>query len=190
MKSSLWRRSVVGAGAAAVLVLAGCGSASDRLTEELIERASGGEVEIDRDGDRIIIGDSDGEVIIEGDGESFTIESEDGTAQFSTSADVPAEWAAVLEVFPGAEVVGVFEFTEGDAQSQKVSMVVDDALEQVLEFYDRTLTTGGFTESSRLASSTDGDGFAQIMYTRDQSTVVVLASDNDGRVDPSVSLMG
>jgi len=128
--------------------------------------------------------------VIESEGESFTIESEDGTVQFSTSADVPAEWAAVLEVFPGADVIGVFEYTEGDIVSQKVSMVIDDSFEQVVEFYDRGLTAAGFTESSRIAQSTGGNEFAQVMYTRDELTVTMLASENDGQVDLSISLIG
>ncbi len=186
-----WCRGIIAlVGAAAMVAISGCGSASDRLTEELIERASGGEVEIDRDGERIIISDDEGGVVIDSDGETITFETDDGTAQFRSSGDLPAEWAAVIEVFPGAEVLGVFEFTEGDVKSQKVSMVIDDRLDQVLEFYDRTLTAAGFTETSRLASSSDGDGFAQIMYGRDDQSVVMIASDNDGSVDLSIALMG
>jgi hypothetical protein len=189
-------RGAVGVGftIAVVTVMSGCGSASesftDRLAEEVIERASGGSVEVDRDGDRLVISGEDGEAVIESDGESFTIESEDGTAQFSTNADVPAEWTAVLEVFPGADVVGVFEYTEGDIKSQKVSMVIDDSFEQVVEFYDRSLTAAGFTEGSRMAQSSGGNAFAQAIFTRDELTVTMLASENDGKVDLSISLTG
>ncbi len=175
-------------------VVSGCGSASesfsDRLAEELIERASGGSVEVDRDGDRLVISGEDGEFVIDADGDNFTFSGEDGDAQFRTGGDVPDEWAAVLEVFPGAEVLGVFEISDGGAMSQKVSMRIEASLEQVLEYYERSLTSAGFTETSRLSSSSDGDGFAQIGYSRDALQVFVLASDNDGGVDLSVSLMG
>ena len=50
--------------AGAVLVTAGCRKAADAATEAAIERASGQQVQVDRDGERVRIASADGETTI------------------------------------------------------------------------------------------------------------------------------
>jgi hypothetical protein len=188
---------VITAGATALVaavVVAGCGSATDRiserLSEEVLERVSGEDVDISRDGERIVISGQDGEFVIDANEETVTVESDEGSMQFSFGGDIPAEWSETVAVYPGAEVVSVFDFSSPEGVNQSVAMSVSDSPDDVLEFYDRALLAQGFTEVSRLSMGSGDDQLVQVAYEAGGLTASVMVGQSSEGVEVTVSLLG
>lgn len=109
------RRSVIAVAAVAVAVgtlLTGCGQIAESATEQLIEQAAGGSVNID----------------IEGDG--MTVEGEDGAISMGGNLDLPDNWPGEVPTFSDGSLV----FVTVDAASGSASAMwntessVEDAL--------------------------------------------------------------
>jgi hypothetical protein len=185
--------TVIAAGIAAVGLLSACGSVQDRATDFALERITDGNVEIDRDGNRIVVSGEDGEFVIDAEDGTFTMEGSDGDGSFSIGGtDIPDEWASLLSVFPGATVEAVQSFTGSDGVNQSVSMSTSADASEVMAYYVDIATRAGYTESYR--SDTNAGGVQQTMVTFDRSTdgagsqIAIINTRIDGRTEAIVSL--
>jgi hypothetical protein len=185
--------AALAAGIATIGLLSACGSVQDRATDFALERITDGNVEIDRDGNRIVVSGEDGEFVIDAEDGTFTMEGSDGDGSFSIGGtDIPDEWSSLLSVFPGATVEAVQSFTGSDGVNQSVSMSTSADPSEVVAYYVDIATRAGYTESYRADSNTGG--LQQTMLTFDRSSdggnsqIAIIATRTDGRTDVIVSL--
>jgi hypothetical protein len=97
VESGKYVRLAVGVGAAAVLVLTGCGQAAEKAAESAIESASGGDVQVD-------IGDQT---------MTFTDEEEGVRVQGGEGTQLPAAFPADLPTPPNGQLMSAAETPDG-----------------------------------------------------------------------------
>lgn len=137
---------------AGAMVLTGCGSATEKITETVIESAGGGEVDIDID---------------EGDG-TFSFESEEGS--FSVGGEGPKNWPDGVPLPEGLD----FATEQADTGNVVVtSWTYGEGVDigVVIEDYVEALDAAGFTDGGFELIDATGSG----SYQRGQETVTFQA---------------
>ncbi|MFT7600660.1 MAG: hypothetical protein ACI8TP_003604 [Acidimicrobiales bacterium] len=135
---------------AATLLLSACGKAAEMVTEEAIERQSGGDVNVSDDGESISFESEDGSGSIsiesDDDGETGTISGTDTEGnEFSTSvggSEIPDDFP--MPVFEPSTVVAVItsETSAGSAFIVKLEIARGDA-DAALAFYEDWFSAEG-----------------------------------------------
>jgi hypothetical protein len=183
-----------------VLVAVGCGGdqVAERIAENRIESAGGGDVDVDlndgefsvktEDGEFSIKTDEDGNVSIQGsgsnDGETFTIESENGetvvesdggTATFSQGTDLPEGFPDDIPI-PDSMTV-VFSQAAETPEGQAFSIVATSPLgvDELVEQMTSGLESGGY-EQQQLTTTPDG---AVMVYQQSDRAVTVAIGGGD-----------
>lgn len=168
-----------------VLVLAACGSATEELTEQLIESETGAEVEFD--GDSMVIESEDGEgsLTIEDDGDGVTIsgsgdDGEDVTIEMG-GAEVPEDFP--MPIFDPSEVTIVSTFAVGDESSFSVTLEIDPGdAEEALAFYLDWFEAEGMevmsSESMVIAESEQITSIVQVAEYGEYSEVILTWTPN------------
>jgi hypothetical protein len=153
--------------ACAALCLAGCQKAADTATEVAIERAGGGKVEVDRDGDRVSLKTEQGELNMQA-GESLPL-----PADFPKDIWLPKRYDvnSVMDM-AGVQVVSVR--TQG-----KVTGLHADAR--------AAMTEAGWKQTMSMQHSADN---AMLSFEKDQRAAVLSfnGADNGDGVVMSVQL--
>lgn len=163
--------------AVALLAVAGCGEAAEKITEEAIEQSAGGEGDVDLDFDE--------------DGGSVKVETEDGTIEYDvdgSGGELADDFPSSVPVVDGFKVVTNASQTIDGEKSFTASGTVDGDPEQIYadivdEFesagwettndYEQTSNgsfTGGATFSDgeydvNVGVLTDGEGETFVSYT-------------------------
>lgn len=163
------------AAAAGAILLAGCSSAADKVTEQgleqLIESQGGGNVDLDLGGDG-----------------SVSIQGEDGSSWSMGGAEVPDTWPADVPLPDEYDVQTASTSTDAASGGQMTILLgtTSMSLEQVQQFYADALS--GWEEGMNMTSSSGGSGSMTLAYSRDGRTVMVTAGDEaDGSVYLQVS---
>lgn len=107
----------------------GCSCAAEKVTENLVEEATG--VEVDQDGDSVTI-TGEGE-----DGEQVTITGGEG-------GSVPEDFPTDFPIYDG-KVTGSSSLATGDGSMYTVSVETEDGLDAVKAFFDEELEAEGWT---------------------------------------------
>lgn len=113
--------AVAGVAAVALLTLAGCQAISDqvnqkvgeKVTEKLLENASGGKVQIDTNSGSMNIKTDQGDVKLTSDGNNMVIKGSNGEAMFGGGDARPAGVSADLPNLEGAKEYAWIGSTEG-----------------------------------------------------------------------------
>lgn len=144
--------------ACAVLALSGCQKAADAATEAAIERASGGKVEVDRDGDRVSFKTDQGERLDMQAGESLPL-----PADFPKDVWLPGRYDvnSVMDM-AGVQVVSVR--TQG-----KVAGLHADARAAMAE--------AGWKQTMSMQHSADN---AMLSFEKDKRAAVLSFNRIDG----------
>lgn len=143
-----------------------CGNIADRVTEGVLERAAGGNADIDLNGD---------------DG-SVTIETDEGTARFGAGGNLPVSFPDDVPL-PSADyqVAQSFEQSGSDGVAVQVSLSVSGAADDIAEELETAFAVAGWEKES--TSRTSGDGFAHITmaFSKDgmQTMVMIMSDDGD-----------
>lgn len=130
----------------ALVGLTGCENAAESMAESMVEAASGGEVEIDRDGKKVRIKTDEGEVTTEvnEDGETAraVVTGPDGEkATFTSGKEVPADFP--LPILEGAEVMSSTQMKQNGGAMYNVTIKTDQEPAQAADFYVEALKAKG-----------------------------------------------
>lgn len=160
---ALRRIAIIGALA---LATTACGSITERVTEGVLERAAGGDVDIDLDGD---------------DGGSITIETSEGTARIGAGGNLPDSFPDDVPL-PSADyqVAQSFEQSTNDGVGIQVSLGVKAAADDIADELEKAFADGGWENESTSRSS--GDGFTQVIlgFSKGDMRVMVMIMSDDG----------
>ncbi len=194
-------------GFAAILTLAavGCGKSPTEIgLEKIIESQTGGDVDLDLDGDggfsiqtedgsmtidedgNFAVVGRDGEVVTgSGDSEgNMTFEGEDGSFTMSQGSDIPDEWPSAVPVPEGLAVTSS-SVMGNDANGSAITLAgtADDG-EAFASDYSAALEAAGFESESEFSS----DGMYSASYSNDAWGVTFGFTDYDGAHQVNVTV--
>lgn len=128
-----------------VVLAGGCpkiaDEAAERSVEQAIERASGGEVDVQLEGDEMTFTDTE-------TGETRTIAT--GAGQ------MPEGWPEALPQYPGSEIVAGDRIASGEKVSFHVQITTADPGTGVAEFYKEKALGAGYELAHEVTSNNDG----------------------------------
>ena len=131
----------------------------DRFTEQVVERATGGEIDIDREGG------------------TFTIESEDGESSFSFgSTEVPDTFpVADVPLYENMNIVSAAESSNEQGDFWSINGVSDTDRQTILSAIEGSYSDWNRTSRSSL------DGYTLVNYEKDAYNVSIsVISSDDG----------
>lgn len=145
--------------------LTACGNATETGLENVIESETGGDVDVDLDGD-----------------DGVSIQTEDGSFSSGATTELPEEWPGDVPEPDGLAITSAAVIGSGTERAINVTGTVDD--EGFVESYGSALEAAGFNEDSTFES----DGTISNVYSNDNFTVgVVYAGDqSENQVNLSV----
>lgn len=160
------------AAVAALLLLAGCGAAaekvSEKATEQAIESQTGGDVDIDTDGEG-----------------SVDIETEDGSLSFGTG-EIPEEWPQDVPVPEGIEVLSGTTMDASDGKLVSITATSDRSPEELLAELKETLGDWEISGESTM-TSTDGD-ISGAQWDTDGRRFTMAASNGGDGTETSLTM--
>ena len=158
-------------GAAGIVIgFTGCGNATETGVEKLIESQSGGDVDLDLDGDggfsvqteeggmsidedgNFVITDADGSVLTgNADAETgeFSAESEDGSFRVDASGEIPEEWPSDVPLPEGIEGASS---TVTQSPTELAITVTGQAGDSFVDDFGSALEDSGFEQTSNFES--------------------------------------
>lgn len=149
--------------------LAGCSSpadeAAERLTEELIEGAGGGEVEVDIDDESITFSDEQGNEFSAGDGST-----------------IPDTWPEGVPLYMGGQLVFATVQAEGTASAL---WETDESVEAAVASYDDALQAAGYSLDQEASMA----GAQMRTYSGNNLMVNVTVAEGDGVTDVTIAVM-
>jgi hypothetical protein len=190
MRTNTIRRSVIALGIAGFAFgFTACGNATETGVEKLIESQSGGDVDLDLNGDggfsvqteeggmsidedgNFVITDANGSVVTgnaDSDTGDFVVESEDGSFSSGSTTELPEEWPTEIPEPDDLAIASASVIASDTEQAITVTGTADD--EGFVESYGGVLQSAGFDEQSTFTS---GDTINNV-YTNDEWTVGVI----------------
>ncbi len=205
MQRSTIRRPLIILGVAGfALAFSGCEKASETGLEKLIESQSGGNVDLDLNGDNgfsvqteeggmsidengnFVITDANGSVLTgNADSETgeFSMESEDGSFSSGATTELPEEWPREIPEPNGLAIASATVIGSSTDQVFNVVGTVDDG-EGFVKSYASALESAGFNEDSTFTS----DGTINNVYSNDDWTVGIFYLGDQGENQVNVSV--
>lgn len=173
--------------ATGAVLLTGCGAAADeaaeRAVEQAIESETGGDVDIDTDGDGSFnIETEDGTISSDGDG-NVEIDTEDGSFSAGTG-EVPEAWPSDIPLPDDLTVLSSTELDSSDGRLILVSGTTGTSAADLLDEYRSALS--GWTVSGESTSTGGGATIAGAQFDTDGRRVTVQASEVEGETTVNV----
>jgi hypothetical protein len=165
------RRMIISSLAIGAVSLSACGKAAELGTEQLIESQSGGDVDLDLNGDggfsvetedgsmtidengNFVVTDESGEVVTGNANEDgdLNVESEDGEFRIDSSGEVPDEWPADV---PRPDAIDGATSSIQNSSDMLAISVTGSAAEDFFADYGSALEAAGFEETSSFTADT------------------------------------
>ena len=146
----------------------------DRVAERMLEQATGGKVDIDRDGETVnttVVGD---------DGSKMNISS--------GNTSLPDGWPASVPVIPDAKVASSASAPNSDGgTAYTVSYETDMSVADAVSFYKDAFSRDGWTITATLNQG-DGTMFVASRGEEDGATVQIGSGDQGTSVNMSVQV--
>lgn len=137
------------------------GDNAEKITESVIENATGADVDIDKDGS------------------SVNIKTEDGSVSYGTEQKLPDDLPDSVVMYDNQTVVGVLTSNQDGTGNWNISAETDDEVSKVTEFIESKYVEKGWTESS----SATYNGIASYSYEKDtlDAYITVSPADEDNK---------
>jgi hypothetical protein len=140
-----------------VVGLAACGSAQEAVSEQLVEQAVGGDVDIELDDD----------------GQVASIETEDGSLTAVTGGDVPEEWPADVPLFDGGVLESSQVITSDGETFVSIGYTTDADPDETFESLVAAYEAAGFTAASESTMGDSSGGISSYVGQRGEITVTM-----------------
>ncbi len=153
----------------------------ERLSEKMLERATGGQydVDIDRDGSVKVKGDGY-EMNTNDDGQgTMQIKGDDGEQiNISTGENIklPDNWPSSIPLPNDAKISYAQSGGSADGSGQTVAFTTRDSMSEVTEFYKSELADKGWTIEATMVT-TDG---GMVSATQGEDSVIISIGSTDG----------
>ncbi len=144
------------------------GNNAEKITESVIENATGADVDIDKDGS------------------SVNIKTDEGSVSYGTEQKLPDDLPDTAVMYDNQTVVGVLTSSQDDKSKWNISAETDDELSKVTEFIESEYVEKGWTE----LSTTTYNGVATYSYEQESLSAYISVSpaDDDNKVSISYSI--
>jgi hypothetical protein len=155
----------------AVGALTGCSCAAEEASEALVEQSTGGEVEIDDEG------------------ESISIETEEGSMEISggDSAAVPDGFPSDMPLYDGTIVMGqVFETEEGTAFN--VGITTSDSANDVAAWYSDEFSAEGWSVTSEMTNDSGDMTMVTYQVEKGGTQAQVIIAEEAGETQIAVTV--
>ncbi len=146
--------------------------ASERVAEEIIEGATGGEIDIEEDGGSVTIETEDGAVTIEG----------------GEGSDLPEGWPSDMPVYDGT-ITGSSSFSTPEGMSMTVTIETADSADDVGSYYQAELQSEGWTEDFSADSSDGGQRSVSMVVSKDDRNGTVAINEEDSTTFVGVTVI-
>jgi hypothetical protein len=148
------------------LLFTGCfGNPAEKAMEDAIEQETGGEAQVDMDGD------------------SMRIETDEGV--FTTGQELQADWPKDVPVYPGAEVqFSAMMNEDADAPGAGAMFTTSDGVEKVVAYYKAELEANGWTISATMGNA----GSSFLGATKGEQVVSVAVAQVDGQTSITIGI--
>ncbi len=165
---------------ALALLASGCGAAVDKVTEkatekvveEVVESNTGGDVDIQQDGDTFSIQTEDGSMSVDSEG-NMVIESDEGSMTIETGESLPDDFPDV-PLPSGLEIDSTSHITADGNENFSVSGLVENDAADVFEAWIGQLEDAGFTSSFRNDSTSNGEFYGTAAMEKDETLQVSI----------------
>lgn len=166
------------------VLLAGCNmedKISEKIAEEMIEKSSGGEVDVDIDGEDVTYTTEEGEVTVTNDDSTFVIEGEDGSSmQSGDNVEWPTDQAAAY--LPKCSAGKVSYLMNSD---ESCIIMLDEVSQEDYDQYEQAIKDAGYTnnavestaEDMVLYSGASADGVTVTVYISPSEAVMQITAD-------------
>lgn len=143
------------------------GDNAEKITESVIENATGADVDIDKNGS------------------SVNIKTDEGSVSYGTEQKLPDNLPEAAVMYDNQTLVGVITSNQGDGSQWNISAETDDELSKVTEFIESKYADKGWTE----VSSATYNGIATYSYEQESLKAFISVSPADeGKVSISYSI--
>lgn len=146
----------------------GCRKIEEKMTERAVEKATGGEVDIDS---------KTGQVKMKQKGP----DGKETEVQLGGATQIPADFPKNVPIYPGAKVIAAVSISQGEG-GHMVTLTTPDSVAQVSDYYKKNLT--GFKVDGELAA---GDTTILTM-SGGTTTVSVSATRNKTENETAIQL--
>lgn len=142
---------------ATVVALGGCRKSQESIADAAIERASGGKVKVDRDGDRMTIKTDQGEMAV----------------QSGEALPLPKDFPGDVYLPPGYRINSVMDL----GGAKVLSLQADGKVSVLFDAARAAMDKQGWKQTMAMQNSTDT---AMLAYEKDQRAAVLSFNDNSG----------
>jgi hypothetical protein len=168
-----WKITLIAlVGLLAVFGLTGCCPwLGEQAAEEAIEQSTGGEVEIDDDGESVSIDTEDGSMEIQG----------------GDSAEVPSDFPSSMPVYDG-DIVMSSSIETGDGTAYTIGIETGDSVDDVASWYESELESNGWTISGQFSADDAGSTMHTFVVEGGDGQGTVIIGEEDGKTAISISV--
>lgn len=138
--------------------------ASEKVMENAIEKSSGGQAQVDLDTKR----------------GTMKLESNDGKTQmqYGENAQLPADWPAWLQQYPGSKIMMASTKADGGTTSYIATLTTKDLPDAVLKFYEAQAAPQGLKSQTKMALPDNG---SMESFSKDNEILTVTSvTGSDG----------
>jgi hypothetical protein len=141
-------------------LLFGCRKSEEKMAEKAVEKATGGQVEIDS---------KTGQVKMKQKG----ADGKETEVQLGQNSTLPADFPKNVPIYPGAKIMASVSISRGE-NGHMITLSTKDGVTAVLDFYKKNLP--GFKVEGELSA----DDTTILTMSSDTQTVSVTASKSSG----------
>ncbi|MCE5329037.1 hypothetical protein LLG07_01690 [bacterium] len=142
-----------------ILSFSGCARTGTKIAEKAIEKAAGGNVDLDLDKNGVTVKDEEG-----------------GQTQIGENAKLPDGWPSELAVYPDVKLSMSTKTRNGDTNKNEFSILgefTNSSIKDVYKWYKNKYSSGWEVTTDQYTESNDGD-VAYLNFKGDKYDVVVM----------------
>lgn len=152
-----------------VVVVLGACSLGEKAAEETLEVSTGGDVDIDSDGD------------------SFTIETDEGSMTYGEGSEVPDDFPSDMPIYEPSEVTSSSTAEANGKKSFSLTFDSTGDYTKIVDYYKKELPNNGWKVNSTTSGGSDSSKSALISGSMgEKKSVIITVAEEDGEASFSI----